>query len=344
MQSTNKVEMITAMPSLFEMSSSTVSALEIEEKAPSPTLFIEDFAEMLQNFDDKYDRAKENAFLSDLTFYELDKIFWALKDAQDNLPASQDEAAAVDEDNVDENMQRVCLQMFLLERNLKKRHVVDESITTASPENDEMDTTEAGNNAFQLELSPFEAPTDEEKDAEEKLDDNGKIESTEAGNDSILELSPFEAPTEEEKDAEEKFDDMILKENDLNEGKLGLAVTVDNFEIEQDVDPLNQETKDVDVKADPDEENVRVTPDVEATSKERETTPPTVTRIDSQDLGKKLINLSEHVTEDGYLEENDSGAAVDDDSNDVSFNHAHFLLILEFMPKKSHLLMQQRKL
>ena len=115
---------------------------------------------------------------------------------------------------------------------------------------------------------------------------------------------------------------------------------MNNFDIEQVVDPF----VDVDVKADPDEENVRVTPDVEATSKERETTPPTVTRIDSQDLGKKLINLSEHVTEDGYLEENDSGAAVDDDSNDVSFNHAHFLLILEFMPKKSHLLMQQRKL
>ena len=123
--------MITAMPSLFEMSSSTVSALEIEEKAPSPTLFIEDFAEMLQNFDDKYDRAKENAFLSDLAFYELDKIFWALKNAHDNLTASRDEAATVD-DNVEEKMQRVCLQMFILEKKLKKAQVVDESITTSS--------------------------------------------------------------------------------------------------------------------------------------------------------------------------------------------------------------------
>ena len=67
MQSTNKVEMIAAMPSLFEMSSSTVSALEIEEKAPNPTLFIEVFAKMLKNFDEKYDRA------NDLDFYELRK-------------------------------------------------------------------------------------------------------------------------------------------------------------------------------------------------------------------------------------------------------------------------------
>ena len=59
---------------------------------------------------------------------------------------------------------------------------------------------------------------------------------------------------------------------------------MDNFEIEKDVDPFIQETEDIYVKADLDEENVRVTPDVEATSKERETTPPTVTRIDSQDL------------------------------------------------------------
>ena len=190
------------MPSLFEISGSTVSALEIKEKAPNPTLFIKDFAEMLKNFDDKYDRAKENAFLSDLVFNDLDKIFWALKNAHDNLPASQEEAATVN-DNVDEKMSRVCLQMLVLERKLKKAQVFDESITTSALETDEIESTEAGNDS-NLEISPFEAPTDEEKDAEEKL--NGEIESIEASNDSIHELSPFEAPTDEEKDAEEKFD------------------------------------------------------------------------------------------------------------------------------------------
>ena len=245
------------MPFLFEMSSSTASALEIEETAPNPTLFIEDFAEMLKNFNEKYNRAKENAFLSDLVFNELDKIFWALKNAHDTLPAYQEEAATVN-DNVDEKMQRICLQMFLLERSRKKTQVVDENITTASPENVKIKSAEAGIDT-NLELSLFEAPTEEEKDAEEKLDAIDKIESTEDGTYSIFELTPFEAPTEEEKDVEEKVVDMILKENYLNESKLGPAVTVDNFEIEKDVDPFIQEPEDV--KAGPNEENVRVTPD-----------------------------------------------------------------------------------
>ena len=116
------VEIIPAMPSLFEMSSSTVSALEIEEKAPNPTLFIEVFAKMLKNFDEKYDRA------NDLDFYELDKIFWVLKEVQDNiLTASQDDAATVD-DKVEEKMQKICLQMFVLERNLKRAQVADDTI------------------------------------------------------------------------------------------------------------------------------------------------------------------------------------------------------------------------
>ena len=186
------------------MSSSTASALEIEETAPNPTLFIEEFAEMLKNFNDKYDREKENAFLSDLVFNELDKIFWALKNAHDTLPAYQEEAATVN-DNVDEKMQRICLQMFLLERSRKKTKVVDESITTASLENVKIDSAEAGNDSF-LELPLFEAPTEEENDIQEKLDATEKIESTEAGNDTKLKLSLFEAPTEEEKDAEEKLD------------------------------------------------------------------------------------------------------------------------------------------
>ena len=141
MKSTNMVEMIAAIPSLIEVSSSNASDMEIEEKEPLiQTLYYELFTKKLKNFDEKYDRAKEKPFLSDLAFYELDKIFWALKDAQDNLPASQDEAATVD-DNVDENMQRVCLQMFLLERNLKKTQVVDERIATSSPENVKIDST-----------------------------------------------------------------------------------------------------------------------------------------------------------------------------------------------------------
>ena len=66
------------------------------------------------------------------------------------------------------------------------------------------------------------------------LDAIDKIESTEDGTYSILELTPFEAPTEEEKDVEEKVVDMILKENVTNESKSA----VNNFEIEQVVDPF----------------------------------------------------------------------------------------------------------
>ena len=91
---------------------------------------------------------------------------------------------------------------------------------------------------------------------------------------------------------------------------------MDNFEIEQDVDPFIQDTEDVDAKADPDEENVRVTTDIEETNKENETA------TDSQDSRKKFRNLPKFVTEEEYFEVDASEAAVDDNFNDVAFNHA----------------------
>ena len=54
------VEMIAAIPSLIEVSSSNASDMEIEEKEPLiQTLYYELFTKKLKNFDEKYDRAKE---------------------------------------------------------------------------------------------------------------------------------------------------------------------------------------------------------------------------------------------------------------------------------------------